>query len=128
MLEILDKLRTRSRDVLWSKSRPHEDPERFIRDTSFVDDDSLIMSPRSLSCYCDWLSADIHPDAISERDQRLVDYFAGWSALNVTKYRIFTVVDTKHTNKTEKHSCHISFKEPALFVQQEKKRFSDNKT
>jgi hypothetical protein len=86
-----------------------------------TEDDELVGSPKGLPDHVAWDKADMSPDAIDARDRALLEYFIGWSATNATKYRLFTVVDKNHTNKTEQHSCHIWFREPASFKQQERK-------
>jgi hypothetical protein len=121
MLEIWYKLRDRSAEELSNKRRHNEDPEKFIKDLPMTEDDELVGSPKGLPDHVAWDKADMSPDAIDARDRALLEYFIGWSATNATKYRLFTVVDKNHTNKTEQHSCHIWFREPASFKQQERK-------
>ena len=122
MLEILRKLQMRWSEATADTGRQHEDPERFIKRSLLAEDDQFVMSPTGIPVYRDWVDADMRPDAISERDQKLLEYFAGWSALNASRYRQFTVAHANHTNKTDRHSCHINFREPIAFMSDERKK------
>ena len=128
MLELLQNLRLRWSEVSSTRRQQHEDPERFIKDMSCVEDDQLIMSPKGLPGYGDWNNTEMKPDAISYRDRNLLGFFAGWSALHASKYRQFTVIDANHTNRTEKYSCHIWFRQPAAYLEDYKKRPSERKS
>ena len=120
MLEIWYKLRDRLFEASSNKKSHLEDPEKFIKATSAVEDDQLVISPTGVADYIDWDHAGLHHDAVSTRDAALLNFFVGWSMKNITKHRLFVVVDTAHTNKTEKQVCHIWFREPASFGRQEK--------
>ena len=128
MLEIIQRLRLRWKEVSTGRQRKFEDPEQFITDLSAIDNNQLIISPEGLPSYKSWDSVDMNTDARNERDEQLLDYFAGWSAMNIGKYRSFTVIDTNHNNKTAKHSCHIFYRDPVTFVQEESKRRLDRST
>ncbi|OCT45547.1 hypothetical protein CLCR_01396 [Cladophialophora carrionii] len=114
--EVQQRLRARSSEESSTKRHHHEDPEKFIKDHPASEDDELVVSPKGLPAYVvPWDKADMSADAVDARDKALVEYFVGWSAMNATKHRLFTVVDTNRTNKTENHASHIWFREPASF-------------
>ncbi len=120
MLEIWYRLRDRAFEVFSHRRSHHEDPERFIKAISAVEDEQLVISPAGLPEYVNWDHAGSNHDAVSTRDRALLEFFLGWSIKNVTKHRLFVVVDTEHKNRTEKQVCHIWFREPASFGRQEK--------
>ncbi|KAJ9602012.1 hypothetical protein H2200_013571 [Cladophialophora chaetospira] len=121
MLETWYDLRKRSSKASSTKGRRYEDPDKMLRDRTMVDDDQLLLSPKDLPKYVDWDTADMRHDAVCARDTAFLKYFIGWSVVNVSKYRNFTVVDAKHTNKTQHQSWHIYFREPASYERQEEK-------
>ncbi|EXJ61071.1 hypothetical protein A1O7_05224 [Cladophialophora yegresii CBS 114405] len=123
MLEISYRLRSRSSEESSNMRRHHhEDPEKFIKDLPASEDEELVVSPEGLPEYdVPWGKADMSADAIKARDKAFVKYFIGWSAMNATKHRLFTVADANHTNKTEGQSWHIWFREPVSFKPTERK-------
>lgn len=119
MLETLHELRTRSFKALWCSSRPSDDPNKLMASTL---DEEFVISPIGLPGYSDWKEAGMSEQAIADRDSGLLEYYAGWAVLNVANYRRFMVLDVHRSNKTEKRWCHLWFRDPVTFMQQEKKK------
>jgi hypothetical protein len=119
-LEIIRRLEGQSASsTCFSDEYP--DPDRVLSGPYRDPDDEAIYNISSLPGFGSWEDADFSSTAVEARDKTLLQYFAGCAAtLCARKIRRFIVVDQKHTNKTEQHSCHIWFRDPERFCQAEK--------
>ncbi|KIW99429.1 uncharacterized protein Z518_11168 [Rhinocladiella mackenziei CBS 650.93] len=122
MLEVMHRLRVQSMkariNVLYSG-----DPDRIVRCELPNEECDFILSPPSFENKDPALASD-DDEAVEARDSALLEYYCGWAASNVSQYRKFMVLDDKYTNKTQKHSYHIWFREPNAFVREEKSKIS----
>jgi hypothetical protein len=130
VLAAVQRLQTRSLEINLLKRQRYEDPEQYARDTSFLKQDGLVISPGNTSDYegNHWEHTTMDEQALQQRDQKFVDYFIGWSTLNAHKYRQFQLADAKHTQQTERNACHIWFRHPNTVSGVEPKTLGDKET
>lgn len=91
---------------------------RYVSELPLDEDEDFLVSSSSLPGYdAPEMTQTSSQDALAARDKILLDYFCGWGALNATKYRKYFVLDSNHTNKSQRHAWHMLIREPTKWVE-----------
>ncbi|KIW28897.1 uncharacterized protein PV07_04752 [Cladophialophora immunda] len=114
----VERLNFRSLEASWCNTGRGDTPVELALSRSWDRSSKYIQSPSALPAYGDWDSADFCDKAVKARDKKLLEWFVGWAAANAHRHRRFIVLDSTRNNETEKHSWHVDFQDPTLFVKE----------
>lgn len=117
MLVAICRLKIRA-FAAWNSSPREVDPDRYVADVSPGEDDLFLLSMPNLPGYGDVNSSfSMVMNEVAARDRILIQYFCGWAALRVGKYKSFDLLDEHQTNEMVPHSWHVAFRKPKACVE-----------
>jgi len=116
MLEVIYRFEIEGLNA-WNTSLREADPDRYIFGEKPGHEDGVLLSVPQLPGYSDIGSLSMDATKVAARDRILIQYFCGWAALRVDKYRGFDLLDEQQTNELTPHSWHVAFRKPMAFVE-----------
>ncbi|KIV87082.1 hypothetical protein PV11_02652 [Exophiala sideris] len=116
MLRLIYRFETQTLNA-WHGSLRDADPDRYVTGEKPGDEDGVLLSVPQLPGYANVGSLTMDTKNVATRDCTLIQYFCGWAALRVNKYRSFDLLDDHQTNEMTPHSWHVAFRKPMAFVE-----------